>query len=73
MEEPPRCALQDARVDVRASRVAFSTAESVDLGQSVTEESVLDLWISCCSGAGGILSILVGCMLSMFWKNNTKL
>jgi len=57
MEEPPRWALHDARVPVSASRVAFSTGESLSLGEAVEDESLLDLWISCCSGAGGILSI----------------
>ena len=64
MAEPPRCALQDARVEVSASRVAFSTGESLSLGEAVEEEeSLLDLWISCCSGAGGIvLSIAFVCV-----------
>ncbi len=54
MAEPPRWALQDARVVVSASRVAFSTGESLDFSEAVEEESLLDLWRSCCSGAGGI-------------------
>jgi len=57
MEEPPRWALQDARVDVSASRVAFSTGESLAFSEAMEEESLLDLWISCCSGAGGIFVI----------------
>lgn len=66
MEEPPRWALQDARVEVSASRVAFSTAESFSFAEAVEEESLLDLWIiSCCSGAGGIFVDFVVC----FWKN----
>ena len=61
MEDPPRWALHDARVEVSASRVAFSTGESLDLSEAEPEEeeSLLDLWISCCSGAGGIVSLVV--------------
>lgn len=62
MAEPPRCALQDARVEVSASRVAFSTGVSLSLGEAEEEESLLDLWISCCSGAGGILLSIVCCL-----------
>ncbi len=42
MAEPPRCALQDARVEVRASRVAFSTGDSSSSSTvKVKEESLL--------------------------------